>query len=97
MPKADTLAVAVLCDLFLEHSEKHNSPGSYESYRYYLQSLCDTHDRSLVAAIKPLHVTAGSTLIRPGKPGAATPYCSPAFEAGDKLTRKRSSMGLMGW
>jgi integrase len=56
LPKADKLTIAVLSDLFLEHSKKHNSPGSYESYRYYLQSFCDTHGRSLAASIKPLHV-----------------------------------------
>jgi len=56
IPKADTLTVAVLCDLFLDHSQRHNSPETYASYKHFLQSFCNTHGRSLAAAIKPLHV-----------------------------------------
>jgi hypothetical protein len=35
-PKADKLAVRLLCDLFLEHSQSHHSPDTYANYRHFL-------------------------------------------------------------
>jgi integrase len=57
LPPADKLTVATLCDLFLDHSKKHHSPDTYDSYRYFLQAFCNSHGRELAAFIKPFHIT----------------------------------------
>src|SRR5437660_10136043 len=45
LPKPDKILVAVVCDLFLEHSQKHHAPDTYENYRHFLQSLVAAHGR----------------------------------------------------
>lgn len=57
LPKADALAVRVLCDLFLDYSQRHHQPGTYANYKSFLQSFCDAHGASLAADVRPLHVT----------------------------------------
>lgn len=57
LPKADKLLVALVCDLFLQHSEKHHSPDTFENYRHFLQSFCKLHGRLLAAEVKPFHIT----------------------------------------
>ena len=57
LPEADTLRVATVCDLFLDHSQKHHVPDTFNWYRLYLQDFCDLHGTLLVADLKPLHVT----------------------------------------
>src|SRR5262249_37466096 len=37
VPRSDQLPTALLCDLFLQHSEKHHSPDTFENYRYFLR------------------------------------------------------------
>src|SRR5581483_8171229 len=41
LPKADKIAVALICDLFLQHSEKHHSADTFENYRHFLQDFCE--------------------------------------------------------
>jgi integrase len=55
-PAAD-IQVAVLCDLYLDHSRRHHAPATYEWYRAYLQDFCDRYGGLGVAALRPLHVT----------------------------------------
>ncbi len=50
------LAVASLCDLFLEHSQRHNDPATYEWYKSFLQDFCEHHGRLMVADLRPFHV-----------------------------------------
>ena len=57
LPKPEKIVVALLCDLFLEHSEKHHSPECYANYKHFLQSFSDEHGRNPGAEIKPFHVT----------------------------------------
>ena len=56
-PKADTLVVATLCDLFLEYSQAHHSPSSYANYKHFLQAFCKNFGRLNASEIKPFHVT----------------------------------------
>lgn len=56
LPKSDKITVALLCDLFLDHSSKNHEPETYELCRYYLQSFCDEYGKSLAAELKPFHV-----------------------------------------
>jgi integrase len=51
------IQVAVLCDLYLEHSKRHHAPATYSWYRIYLQDFCNRYGVLTVAALKPLHVT----------------------------------------
>jgi integrase len=51
------LRVATICDLFLEHSQKHHVPDTYGWYRNYLPDFCDLHGTLLVVDLKPLHVS----------------------------------------
>lgn len=59
-----TLSVAVLCDRFLTHSERHNDPSTFVWYRGYLNDFCNHADpddgvlgRLDAAALKPFHVS----------------------------------------
>lgn len=51
------LKVAVLFDLFLEWSQKHHEPDTYEWYRFYLQSFAGLYGRMDVSGLKPFCVT----------------------------------------
>jgi integrase len=55
-PKPQALTVAAVCDLFLEHSQRHNKPVTYEMYRHFLQDFCNTHGRRMPHDLKPFHV-----------------------------------------
>lgn len=57
LPKANEMAVALLCDLFLEHSNAHHETSTYKLYKHFLQSFCKSHGRLLASDIKPFHVT----------------------------------------
>lgn len=57
LPDADTLRVAVICDLFLEYSQRHHTPDTYHWYRDYLQDFCELFGNLLVNDLKPLHVS----------------------------------------
>src|SRR5208282_5955900 len=52
-----TLRVATVCDLFLDHSQKHHVPDSYQWYRGYLQDFCELYGTLLVQDLRPLHVS----------------------------------------
>jgi integrase len=56
-PAPKAITVAVLCDLFLDHSQKHNEPDTYALYKHFLQDFCDLHGRRLAAEVRPFHVT----------------------------------------
>lgn len=57
LPAAAALTVAAACDLFLDHSKRHNEPDTFENYRHFLQSFCDRYGRVAAADLKPFHVT----------------------------------------
>jgi len=57
LPRPDKIAVSLLCDLFLDHSQKHHSPDCYDNYRHFLQSFCDAYGRNPAAEMKPFHVS----------------------------------------
>jgi integrase len=57
LPEADTLRVATVCDLFLDHSEKHHVPDTFAWYKQYLQDFCDLYRMLLAQDLKPLHVS----------------------------------------
>jgi integrase len=56
--KTAALQSVMLFDLFLEHSEKHNSLDTYKWYRNFLQSFADFHGygKLPVADVQPHHV-----------------------------------------
>jgi integrase len=56
--KPATMYVRVLCDLFLEHSSKHNAADTYTWYKRFLQSFIDFHGygKLLVTELRPHHV-----------------------------------------
>ena len=53
---SDTRVVAIL-DLFLDHSQKHNSSRTYEWYRDFLQDFTEMFGMLRVQDLKPFHVT----------------------------------------
>jgi hypothetical protein len=57
LPKAAEFLVALLCDLFLDHSRANNEPATYGLYKHFLQRFCKTYGRSPAKDIKPFHVT----------------------------------------
>ncbi len=57
IPKIENLRVATVCDLFLEFSQKHHEPSTYQGYRGFLQNFCEHYGTLLARDLKPLHVT----------------------------------------
>ena len=57
LPRPDKVLAAVICDLFLDHSEKHHSPDTFANYKHFLQSFADECGRTAAAEVKPIHVT----------------------------------------
>ncbi len=57
LPPSDKITVALLCDLFLEHSKKNHSADTYTLYHYFLQAFIDAHGRLAASEVKPFHVT----------------------------------------
>lgn len=59
LPKADTVKVAHVCDLFLSWSQKHHEDRSFKWYRSFLQSFCGFDRVGTLPAleVKPFHVT----------------------------------------
>jgi hypothetical protein len=57
VPEPSALTVAKLCDLFLEHSQRHNDPRTYEWYKSYLQSFCDSYSSLNALKVKPIHLS----------------------------------------
>jgi hypothetical protein len=73
LPKPDKILVETVCDLFLDHSEKHHSPDTFANYKHFLQSFSDSHGRQPAIGMKPFHVTPGSTPIPSGRVPGGTP------------------------
>jgi integrase len=57
LPEAEALQVATVCDLFLDFSQRHNSPDTYRGYKDFLQDFCGAYGTLLARELKPLHVT----------------------------------------
>lgn len=57
LPRPDKLLAATVCDLFLDHSQKHHAPETYANYRHFLQAFVATYGRSVAADLKPFHVS----------------------------------------
>jgi integrase len=56
-PVAEARTVAVICDLFLDYSQKHHKPDTYAVYKHFLQDYCELHGRKMAAETKPFHVS----------------------------------------
>jgi integrase len=50
------MTVDQIADLFLEHSQRHNEPTTYEWYKQYLQDFCDHYGSLAALELKPFHV-----------------------------------------
>ncbi len=57
LPAPDKITVATLCDLFLDHSQRHHAPDTYTHYKHFLQSFCDTYGRQTSSSVKPFHIS----------------------------------------
>ncbi|MFO0849857.1 MAG: site-specific integrase [Gemmataceae bacterium] len=57
LPKPAQVLAAVVCDLFLDHSQKHHSPDTFKNYRHFLRSFCQRCGRTPAAELKPFQVT----------------------------------------
>jgi integrase len=57
VPRADDMKVCVVCDLFLDWSEKHHKPDTFRGYQDFLQDFCELFGTLLAKDLKPLHVT----------------------------------------
>jgi integrase len=57
LPKPQVIATALICDLFLDHSEKHHTPDTFANYKHFLQSFCRRYGTLPAAELKPFHVT----------------------------------------
>jgi site-specific recombinase XerD len=57
LPKGDALKVAVVCDLFLDFSQRHHAVDTYRGYRDFLQDFCEMYGTLAASDLKPLHVT----------------------------------------
>lgn len=57
LPKPDKILAAVVCDLFLDHSQQHHAPDTFANYRHFLRSFCVACGRTPAAELKPIHVT----------------------------------------
>jgi integrase len=51
------LIVATLCDLFLDYSQAHNKPETFEWHRHFLTLFCKQCGRLECAQLKPFHLT----------------------------------------
>jgi hypothetical protein len=51
------MKVAILFDLFLDHSQRHHAPETYEWFKFFLQDFVNRYGRSNVSALRPFHVT----------------------------------------
>lgn len=54
---SSALTAHEVCDLFLDHVQRHKKASTYGWYVNHLQGFSDHHGRILARAIKPLHVT----------------------------------------
>jgi integrase len=57
VPKASEVKVCVLCDLFLDFSEKNHKPDTYRGYKGFLQDFCESYGTMPARDLRPLHVT----------------------------------------
>jgi integrase len=57
LPRPEKIAVALVGDLFLDHSQKHHCPDTYTNYKHFLQSFSEAYGRGPAAELKPFHVT----------------------------------------
>ena len=57
LPRSDKITAALVCDLFLRHSEQHHSPDTFGNYRYFLRSFCVAYGRLPAVELKPFHAT----------------------------------------
>ncbi len=57
LPRPEKIPVAVLCDVFLQHSEKHHGHDTFINYRHFLQAFCTAYGTHPAAELKPYHVS----------------------------------------
>lgn len=57
LPKPAQVLAAVVCDLFLDHSQKHHSSDTFTNYRHFLQSFYERCGGTPAADLKPFQVT----------------------------------------
>jgi len=54
--KVSPHSLAAIIDAFLDWTQKHRSPDTYEWYRYRLQRFVERHPDLAVASLRPYHV-----------------------------------------
>ncbi len=96
-PKPQAMTAATVSDLFLDFSEKHHKPETFQLYRYYLQDFCETHAVSTISArfIRRSSWMAGSSF-RPMSPRIAPndmQFCRPPFTRNSTPTGDRLGCG----
>ncbi len=57
IPKVESAQVCQLCDLFLDYSERHHAPETYQGYRDFLQDFSLMYGTIVAKDLIPLHVT----------------------------------------
>jgi hypothetical protein len=57
VPEGVELIVAVVCDLFLDHSKKHHCSETFDLYRLYLNQFWNVYGRQPAIAVRPFHFT----------------------------------------
>jgi integrase len=57
LPKQAQILTVQVCDLFLDHSEKHNEEATYIWYKHFLQSFSNLYGRLPAHELKPIHVS----------------------------------------
>ena len=57
--KPSELKIAVLCDLFLDHSERHCAADTYAWHKNHLNQFCQVHGRLACRDMKRFHLSRG--------------------------------------
>jgi integrase len=57
LPTSEVIAVAKVCDLFLQHAKRHNDARTFNWYSSYLQDFCKGYGRLKAVELRPFHVS----------------------------------------
>jgi len=56
-PESADMRVATVCEYFLQWSQRHRAPRTYEGYRFYVQKFSEACGYLLVTELRPYHIT----------------------------------------
>lgn len=57
LPDRSQVNLASLCDMFLDHSQRHHSASTFANYKFFLNEFCQVHGTLPVLQLKPFHVS----------------------------------------